>query len=451
MKVNDEFILDIKRLGINGEGIGFYNKLAVFVENAIPGEGHNVRVTKVLNKMAFAESLEIKHQIKERQEPVCKYFNDCGGCNTMHIQYEKMCELKRDMLIESLNRYAPKLNTRSFEIKDTIKSPLTLGYRNRSLMPLRGTDYKNVKTCMIKEGTNHLVDIDECLIHNEIINELNQEIIAIASKLKVSVSSSNKKDGILRFLSIRVNENNEALVTFIVTDEDKLLDELLLKTSKLENVKGVYILLNNDYNQGNPLQGKLVHKYGEEFLILTLNNIKYKLYPTTFFQLNLNQASAINEIVLKKLKLSRNEKVLDIYCGVGFISLYIAHMAKEVIGIEYEKASIKAAEDNAVLNKIKNTRFYCGDAAKVLESLVEKESFDSVVLDPPRTGLDDNMIKALMNNDFKRIIYVSCNPATLAKNLDILSKKYNVNSIDVIDMFPETTNIESITTLSLKK
>ena len=450
MKENDEFILDIKRLGINGEGIGFYNKLAIFVDNAIPGEGHNVKITKVMKNMAFAESLEIKHNVNYRQEVVCPYYAECGGCNTMHISYDKMCEFKKDILVEAIKRYT-KLNPKSFEIKDIIKAPSTSGYRNRCILPLRQTDRDNVRTCMIKEGTNHYVDVDECLVHNDIINDLTNAIAKIASKLKISVSSSSKRDGILRFLSVRVNEKDDALVTFVVTEDAEELKKLIIETSKLEHVKGIYLLLNNDFNQGAILQGKLVHKFGDEFILLTLGNIKYKLYPNTFFQLNTDQALVLNDIVLKKLKLSRKEKVLDIYCGVGFISLYIAHMSKEVVGIEYEKASIKAANENAELNKIKNTRFYCGDAAKVAKTLFEKESFDAVVLDPPRTGLDNDMIDVLLENEVKKIIYVSCNPATLAKNLDRLGSKYNVNSIDLLDMFPGTAHIESITTLTLKK
>ena len=450
LKENDEFILDIKRIGINGEGIGYYHKLAIFVDDAIPGEGHNVKITKVTDNMAFAESIENKHPSEFRQIPVCPYFKDCGACSTMHIQYDKMCDYKREMIIEAIRKYT-KINPKSFEIKPTFKAPFTSNYRNRSITPLRSTDYNNVKACMIKEGTNHLIDIDECLIHDELINELTNKIIKIASSYKIPVYSAKNKDGILRYLSIRVNDNNEALVTFIVTKQTEDLYKLISETSIIKEVKGIYILLNNNFNSGNIIQGKFIHAYGEEKIVLNINKLKYNIYPDTFFQLNTSQTENLCEKVLKSLKLSLKEKVLDIYCGVGFISLYISHMAKEVVGIEYEKKSIISANENAEINKIKNTRFYCGDAAKVTEELLKNESFDCLILDPPRTGLDDNMIKLLLDNDFKRIIYVSCNPSTLAKNLNDLSNKYKINSIEPFDMLPNTAHIESITVLSLNK
>ncbi len=449
MKVNDEFILDIKRIGINGEGIGYYNKMAVFVNNAIPGEGVKVKVTKLEKNMAFAEVVEYMHKSEFRETPICKFYSECGGCQLMHIAYEKTLEYKKEILIEALNRYT-KLNTKSFEIKNTIPSASTLGYRNRSLMPLRETDYHNIRTTMIKEGTNHQIDVDECLIHNDLINDINKEIIKIASMLKISVYSNKNKEGILRYLSVRVNENDEALVTFVMTKETKETEDLCKKTSEIDYVKGVYVLLNNSFKPGNILEGKLIHKYNQKYIVMTSGKIKYNIYPNTFFQLNSNQAQVLNELVLKNLKLSRKEKVLDIYCGVGFISLYISHLAKEVVGIEYEKSSITSAKENAVINKIKNTRFYSGDAAEVLTKLLKEETFDNVVLDPPRSGLDDKMIDILLNNEFKKIIYVSCNPATLAKNLDKLSLKYNVNKIEILDMFPNTSNVESIALLQLK-
>ncbi len=450
MKENDEFILDIKRLGINAEGIGFYNKLAVFVKEAIPGEGINVKVTKVEKNMAFADIVEIKHKSEYRIEPICKHYYECGGCMAMHIKYEKMLEFKRDLLIEAINKYT-KLNPKSFEIKETIKSDNILGYRNRSILPVkRGIDEK-LHVCMIKPNTNYLTPVEDCVVQNPLINELNNKILKYADELRISPYAPKFDNGILRFISIRVNLKNEALVTFVCFEKSDKIKELAKKVIKLENVKGVYVNYNTSKKQGFIFSDNLVHLEGDKSIIEEVGNIKYELYPTTFFQLNTNQAKNMVDTVLKLSKLSRKERVLDAYCGVGAIGLYISKMAKEVIGVESSHESIDAANNNAKLNHISNAKFIEGDSSKVLTDMVEKgERFDVVIVDPPRVGLNNEFIESLLKSETKRIIYVSCNPSTLAKNLDKLSLKYNVNQIIPLDMFPNTQHVESITLLVRK-
>ena len=193
------------------------------------------------------------------------------------------------------------------------------------------------------------------------------------------------------------------------------------------------------------------HLFGDEYIIEKLGNIQYKIYPTTFFQLNTLQAEELVENVKKLAKLSGKEEVLDAYCGVGAIGLYLANNSKNVVGIESNKEAVDAAIDNAKLNNINNAKFYLGDASKFITSMIkEGKVFDTVVVDPPRTGLDDNLLNTLHESNIKRIIYVSCNPATLAKNIDKLSDKYKINQIIPLDLFPFTSHTESISVLTLK-
>lgn len=447
MNVNDEFILDIKRLGINGEGIGYYNKLAIFVPNAIPREGHNVKITKLEKKYAYAESLEIKTKSDSRIEPVCPHFKDCGACQVMHIDYDKMLEFKRDLLIESLTKYT-KLNPRSFEIRKTIPSLKQLNYRNRSIQNIRRTK-DGLKIFMIKENSNNLVPIDKCLVEDNVINNINNKIISIGNKLNIDTYNQKLKKGALKYVSIRVNELGDALVTFICHERDNKINKLAEELINVLNVKGIYLNINNTNKQGEIFGEELIHLAGEKYIIMTLNNIKYKLYPDTFFQLNTDQAKNIFDIVLKNAKLSKKETVLDAYCGVGAISLYIAKMAKEVIGIEYNKNAIDLAKENALLNKINNTEFYQGDSSILLEKMLnEGKKFDVIIVDPPRTGLDDKFINNILKSEAKKIIYVSCNPQTLAKNLDKLSVKYNVNSMTPADMFPYSAHVETVVSMT---
>lgn len=449
MNVNDQFILDIKRLGINGEGIGFYNKMAVFVPNAIPGEGHNVTITNINGKMAFAKSSEIKHESNDRVEPKCPYYNECGGCNTMHINYDKMLDFKRDLIIESINRYT-KLNPKQFEIHQVARSN-PYNYRNKSQLQVR--QYSDgIHVCMFKENSNITIPIDNCLIQNSRINDLNTDILKLMEELKIMPYNHKNKEGIIRFITIRVNKNDESLVTLVCYKHSDEINILAKKILKLDGVKGVYENINSNLKDNNILGDNTTHLCGDEYIIETLGNVKYQIYPTTFFQLNSNQAEVLYNLVLKAAKLSRKEVVLDAYCGVGSIGLFVAKMAKEVIGIENNKESILAANNNAKLNKISNTKFYEGDATKVLPKLIDKGiKFDVIIVDPPRTGLTDEFIKTLLETNVKKIVYVSCNPSTLAKNLDLLSSKYKVMSIAPVDMFPQTALVESVCSLLLKE
>lgn len=450
MKENDEFILDIKRIGINGEGIGFYNKLAVFVNDAIPGEGHNVKITKVEKNLAYAESLEIKHRSENRVEPICKHYSECGACQTMHINYEAMLDYKRDLIIEAFKKYT-KINPKSFEIRKTIPSDEIVGYRNRSILPVKeGLDTK-LHICTIKPNTNYLTIIEDCKVQNPLINEINTKILALANNMHISAYIHKYNRGILRYISIRVNRNNEALVTLICGEKSTKIISLAKEIIKIPGVKGVYENINDNKKSINPFGEITNHLEGEEYIIESLGNIKYKIYPTTFFQLNTKQAEKLVELIKKLAKLSGNEEVLDAYCGVGAIGLYLAKNSKFVTGIEDNKQAVIAAEDNANINKINNVKFYQGDSANLIPNMIKNgKKFDVIVVDPPRTGLANNLIDSLLESNVKRIIYVSCNPATLAKDINKLSVKYNITQINPMDFFPYTAHCESVSVLTLK-
>lgn len=445
MKEKDNFILDIKRLGINGEGIGFYNKMAVFVDNAIPGEGHDVEIIKTTHKMAFAKTLEIKHISKDRVKPTCPYYEECGGCNVSHISYDKMLELKRDAVIEAISRYT-SLNPKSFEIRKTVASEEIFHYRNRSQLSVKSVDGK-MYVCMLKPNSNHIVPIKNCLVQKKKINEINSKVLEYAEELGISCYISKFGRGVLRYLVTRINEKDEALVCLICGEKSNKIRELAKKVIAIEGVKGVYESFNDSKKEIGFFGSDLILLEGDPFIIEKLGNISYRIYPNTFFQLNTKQAKNMMDIVLKACKLSFKERVLDAYSGVGAIGLYLAHMAKEVVGIEYNKDSVLAANENAEMNKIKNAKFIQGDAAQLLPKLLAEETFDVVVVDPPRTGLEENFIHTLLDSKIKKIIYISCNPATLAKDLDKLSKSYQVNHITPLDMFPQTALTETITTL----
>ena len=446
MKTSDNFILDIKRLGINGEGIGFYNRKAVFVEDAIPGEGHSVEIIKEQEKMCFAKSIEVKHKSPSRVTPSCPYYKECGGCNVSHIAYEKMLEFKKESVVEAISRYT-HLNPRSFEIRNTVASDEIFHYRNRSQLQVVTKD-DHLEVAMLKPNSNFTVPIQDCLVQKQRINELNRAILSFAEELNISSYIPKFSRGILRYILIRVNEVNEALVCFVCGEKSSKIKELAKRTITLEGVKGVYESLNTSKKDVGFIGTNPVLLEGEPYIIEKLGKLSYKLYPNTFFQLNTKQTHKMMELILKACKLSFKERVLDAYSGVGAIGLYLAHMAKEVVGIEYNADAVEAANDNAKLNHIQNAKFLQGDAALLFPKLLEEKTFDVVVVDPPRTGLEDEFIQALLNAKVKRVVYVSCNPATLAKDLEKLSIAYQVNSITPLDMFPQTALTESVVQLT---
>ena len=448
MKENDQFILDIKRLGINGEGIGFYKRLAVFVDGAIPGESHNVCVTKVLDKMAFAKTTEIKHASPDRIEITCPHYNECGGCNVSHIKYNRMLELKRDLIIETLNRYT-KLNPRKFEIKPTLRSEDIFNYRNRSIGSIRKVNDK-YSICMTNPVSNEVHPINSCMLQNPVINELNEQILKLAYDMNISLYIPKFNRGILRYLSIRVNSKNEALVCLICGEKSNKIKELASEIIKLDNVKGVYENFNNSKKESVFFGLEMNLLEGEAFIVEELNNVKYKLYPNTFFHLNTKQTNNLYETVLKSLKLSRKETILFPNSGIGLLPLYLSKMTKEVIGIEYNKDLIAYANENAKLNKIVNAKFYQGDSVQLLPKMLEDKEVDIIVLESSKTGIDESIIKTINNSNIKKIVYVSSNMVSMAKDLDKLSINYNINYITPIDLLPQTTNIESVCCLQRK-
>lgn len=448
VEVGDQFILDIKRLGINGEGIGFYNNLAVFVKDAIPGEGVNVEIIEVMPNMAFAKVIEHKHTSDKRIEPSCPYYNDCGACQTMHIDYKQMCDYKRDILIETLRRYT-SINLKSFEIKPTLGMENPFNYRNKNAVSVFKTDGKT-SIAMIQDGSDKWLKVDSCLVLDEKLNEVNAKILECIDELGIPLYNVKYHRGVIRYLVTRIaTATNEVQVCFVCLEKTPRIKELADKIMQIPEVASVYENFNEKRN--GPIFGSETnHLAGKEFIVESIGRIKYNLTPTTFFQLNPQQTKVMYDYVKRVCKLSRKERVLDAYCGVGTIGLYLADMAAEVVGIEYNKASVEAARTNAALNKIKNASFFQGDAKELIGHMLEDKTFDVIILDPPRTGLQKELCEALTEYKIPRLVYVSCNPSTLAKDLEILKDVYKINSIQPIDMFPNTSAVESVCHLSLR-
>ena len=433
--------LDVKKIGINGEGIAYYNKKIVFIDNALPKEKVKVEIVEETDKFIKADLKEIIIKSPYRVNPICPKYYECGGCSLQHLAYSEQLNMKRELVIEALEKYSG-LNPRKFEIKKTLGMVSPNNYRNKVSAPIK--DLNGCAWGMYKPNTNHLVILHDCIVQYNDLNESLNEIVQIMDKLGFKPKSKN--DGLIKYVVCRQSSyTKEIQVTLILAETKTDVTPLVEEIKKLNNVVSIYTDINK--GESSDIFGyKLKKHYGEDYITDKLDKYVFNLLPNAFFQLNPIQAVTLYNEAKKAAKLSLKEKVVDCYCGVGTISIWVSSLAKEVIGIENNKEAIKSAKENAINNKINNVNFICGDASTELDKI---DNIDCIIADPPRSGMRDLSYK-ILDKEPKKLVYVSCNPSTLAKDLKILSKKYDVKYIQPIDMFPQTSSVECVCSLSLK-
>lgn len=448
---NQEILLTIKRIGINGEGIGYYKRLAVFVKGALPREEIIAKVTEVNKQYARAEMIKIKGEPSEaRANPPCKYSDKCGGCQFQHVNYLDQCKFKKEIVKEAFDKYYNgKLNEVLF--KETIGQDNPYHYRNKVKLPVR-YDGEKLVTGLYAMDTNRLVYIDNCLIEKEDLRRVVDQICEYLTKYQIIAFNPKTHDGILRHIIARSSKlSNDIQVTLILYKKDQRTIKVAKELLKIKNIKSVYISINDNLEAIENFGNDTFLVAGTETITEQLGNFKFELLPHAFFQLNLEQTNKLYNEIINLAKLKGYENVIDGYCGVGTIGIFLSKYVKEVRGIDNNKEAIQNANENVKLNGINNAKFYSGNILSYINKW-ENEGFipDVLVVDPPRTGLELRLLNYLQTNPVKKIIYVSCNPSTLAKNCNHLQKKYHILAIQPLDMFPNTSNVEAIAVLYRK-
>ncbi|MDD4062908.1 MAG: 23S rRNA (uracil(1939)-C(5))-methyltransferase RlmD [Bacilli bacterium] len=449
--VDQLILLTIKKMGINGEGIGYYKRLAVFVDNAMPDEVVEVKITKVFNKYAYGIVNKYKVYSKERIKPECPYYGKCGGCSISHMSYQEQLRQKNSVVLGAFERYfnGKKLNDKIF--LPIIGSMNEFHYRNKSSLPVRHDGNKAV-VGMYAANTNMLVYTDECLIENKIVSDTIKGVLDIITKANIDIYNPKFRQGSLKYLVVRGFMNTlEAQVTYVLNNRDDKVIQTLNKVLELPYVKSVNFTINNDPKAIEIITNEVVHYKGNEKIHGKLGHLDFYISPTAFFQLNMDQTVVLYDKIKEIGKFNKKETMVDTYCGIGSIGLYLANTFKEIRGVDINIEAIEDAREVAKINNIDNASFYVGDVLTRLHDF-ENERFipDVLVIDPPRRGLDLNMINFLKKSKINKIVYVSCNPSTLVKNINHLQNNYSIRTIQPIDMFPQTPSVETIVLLVRK-
>lgn len=445
------FPLTIKRLGINGEGVGYFKKKAVFVRGALPGEEVVVEATKVQPKFAEARIKKIRKKSDFRVQPPCPIYEECGGCQLQHLRYDQQLKEKRDIVMQSLERHT-KLKVDKLDIRETIGMEDPWNYRNKSQFQVGQRDGQ-VLAGLYGINSHKLINIEQCKVQHPLTNKATLTVKKILQDLNIPIYNEKTRKGLVRTIVARAGvQSGELQVVLITTTRELPKKDLIVERikSSLPEVKSIVQNINGQKTSlifGN----ETMTLEGNDFIQETLGDLQFELSARTFFQLNPVQTVRLYNEVKEAAGLTGTEKVVDAYCGVGTIGLWVADKAGEIRGMDIIPESIDDARSNAARHGIKHAKYEVGRAEQILPKWA-KEGWkpDVMIVDPPRTGLDQQLLNTILKVKPKKIVYVSCNPSTLAKDIAVLAGKYKVEYMQPVDMFPQTSHVECVTNLILK-
>ncbi len=429
-QIDQEVELRIERLGINGEGVARLDGFTLFVDDALPGELVRARISESRKTFGRAEVIQHLETSPHRVKPVCALFGKCGGCQLMHLSYDQQLETKRQRVVDALERIGKFAGV---DVALCIPSPTPLGYRNKIQLPVGA----GLSLGLYAHNTHDLIPIDQCHIHCALGEKAFQHIQRCIKTFPL--------EGELKHVLIKTAVNTkEILVVLVTASNEPLLALAEMIMIGMPEIKGV--VQNINPADSNVVLSRHFRKLlGQDWIEERLHGLLFKVSPSSFFQVNPAQAEQLYERVSEFAELTGEEIVLDAYCGVGTLALILAKQAKEVIGVECVPDAIGDAQENAKRNAIRNTRFTCAQAEEFISTL---EQVDVAVINPPRKGCEGAFLETLARLAPRRIVYVSCDPATLARDLQYLcTKGYTLTAIQPFDMFPQTAHVECVVQL----
>ena len=441
--LDEEYELIINGYSHQGEGIGRVNNFTIFVPGAMLGERVRVKISEVKKNFARGQLEEIILSSPFRVEPQCPVYNFCGGCQLQHIVYEKQLEIKKVIVQDALRR----LGHQKVEVLPVIGMEYPWRYRNKGHFQIEQEKGK-LHLGFYRTGSYDFIEASGCVLFSSQINQLVSYLEEQLSLQKVVVYNRRTGEGNLRNILIRESRNNKEIMIVFITKEESLgFDQSILNdlTRIFPQVVSIYQNINKSYRPVLEEKDFRLLK-GKVDLEEAIGPFKFKISPQSFFQVNISQAQKLNEKILEYSHLNGEETVIDSYCGTAAISIYLANYAKKVYGIEIEKSAIRDARINGELNRVFNLEFINGKVEEWLYRWRKKgEKAQIIIVDPPRKGCSEEALKEIIKIKPKQILYVSCNPATLARDLEYLTKDvYKIEKILPIDMFPQTSHIECV-------
>lgn len=450
IKKNEIYEVEIVDNGISGEGIAKINNFTVFIPNAIKGEQVKIKILKVLSSHGFGKIEEIIEKSDSRNNADCETYSKCGGCTMRHMKYEKTLEIKKNLVINTLKKQGINV-----KVNNVIEMENPYFYRNKLQYPI-GVDSTGKPTMGVFAQRSHrIIETKKCMIQNETLQKIANDIFTYIVENQIPVYNENKQKGQIRHLVLRIGiKTNEVMVTIVSNEEkiDKENELIEYITNKYSEIKTVVKNINS--KDTNVILGnKNITLYGDGYIYDELLGFKFKISPMSFYQVNPNQTEKLYETAINAAKLKGNEKVFDLYCGIGTIGICASKKIKKLYGIETIPQAIEDAKRNAMENGIENAEFFVGDVEEKLPEFIKnnKIEVDTIFVDPPRKGCDKIALETLLKIRPKKICYISCNPATLARDLKILNSKYEIDEVTPVDMFPFTSHVECVAVLYFKK
>lgn len=440
MNKNDIFEIEITGMTEDGSGVGRAEGLAVFVPYTIIGEKVRVLITKVLKTYAFAKLLEVIEPSENRLKSECPYFYKCGGCQLWHMDYSAELEYKQKKVEDAILRIG-KIDT---EVSPIVGCDLTERYRNKVQLPVSENGIG-----FYRRNSHDVIDMDDCLLQTERAKKIVDAVRDWIKTYEIKAYDEKENNGILRHIYLREGKAG-VLLTLVVTDKDVPNINKLINSLKTD-VVGIVLNINSK-NTNVVLGRENITVFGKGTLTDKIGDVEFEISPNSFYQVNALQTYKLYDIARNMADLKGNKTLWDMYCGIGTIGQFMASKAGRIVGVEIVPEAIEDAKRNAVRNDIKNAEYYCGAAEDLADGIIKKGlKPDVVILDPPRKGCDEKLLNTVVGANPERIVYVSCKPSTLARDLKYLTDKgYNVKKIVPVDMFPRTSHVECCVLLCRK-
>jgi len=444
-QIKEVNIIDINHMG---QGVTRIDDFVVFINNAIEGDLVEIEIIEVKKNFAVGKLLKIIKKSENRINAPCQYFSQCGGCQLMYIDYKAQLEYKKNRVLNELRRAF--VNTESIIVNDTIGMEEPFRYRNKTAFSVIKKNNKII-VGPYEQGTYNTVNINSCMLQTKEADEVVNILKNLLIKYKVEPYDKRTRRGTIRNIVLRSNKQNEIMLILVTSSEIFPNKDLIVKelTTQVKEIKTVVQNINS--RNTNLIMGyKNIVLFGNGTINDTVGELTFTISPDTFFQINQIQTEKIYEKVIEYANLNKDDICFDIYSGIGTISLIVAKYVKKVYGVEIVEQSIINARENAKLNKIENAEFLIGKAEEVLLMLYKKGiNADVIIVDPPRKGCEKEVIDTIISMASKKVVYVSCNPSTLSRDIKLLENGgYKLKEVQPVDQFPWSTHVETVSFLT---